>query len=1066
MQIRTSVPILFCALLLSCAQKNQPDTEINLVPFTINESPDYWCTWGAQNYASDTAAVLNSLSLGPHSVTAGYLTEERLFGEGGWSSAFPEILRQDLILLFDLGWDIRENENIINSNWKLGSLEVAQDKFPSCSGSRENRLRVLDSMVRDHGWKGTGLWLPAHPFHDQYTGIRMADENVRKYYGSALVMCKNAGIPYWKIDYGYRGTDIGFRAMITELAEEIAPGMTVEHSRGSGPLNDEQCPWDTDNFHGTGSYRNWDDGRALETAIEIAKVSHVLRTYDITQQLSIPTTLDRVSQVLFGLSGSDAGVIINCEDEPYLGAVLGCALGILRHPGMIYPAGTNYDPFRFKFKVDEVLRAVRWHRIAPAWSAGLGEVFLDSIRLQDSWYFKKGEAWATWVTGREVIQTASARISRGIPLPLVECIGEPPYVVCSKHPNGAISIGTLPRTSPTHGIFYPLAEVTVYVDDPYVPIGIFGRYKSLKLVFHKPVRPDKIRIMGQDLASEKAVELTNRIEIKPEHLIISGELISETGLSGSTEGDLSEPGMVLRIFDKSGSSTHVVKHASSKGKTFYISNDGDDASNGGSPENAWKTIDRVNRQDFSPGDEILFKGGEEFEGTIILSAEDAGAEGQRVLLSSFGEGKAVINGISMESLKADNCDYLTIENLECSGSGRNSGNIADGLVVSNCDGVIINGLNAHGFQHNGVHVHQCDDAVITHVHAYENGFAGIHVTGATMRDPENYDNHNLYIGYCVAENNPGDPTVLKNHSGNGILASSVKGGTIEYCEAFNNGWDMPWTGNGPVGIWIWDCTDFIIQHCIAHHNRTNPVAADGGGFDFDGGVSNSIIQYCISHDNEGAGFGLYEFGAAKPWENNTVRYNISQDDGIINGGSVGIWKDDERGTMHNCQIYNNTFYNSKPGGSNIWLYDNYPGFCFRNNVFVYNGALISGGKRITDVVFQGNLYWNLAGDPSFEGFSSLKEWSSATGKEMIGEKFTGLFDDPLFRHAGTLQVTDPENIDTESLEGYLPRAGSPLIDAGLKLQDLYGLDPGTRDLRGKTIPVNGKYDIGAIEWSK
>ena len=32
-----------------------------------------------------------------------------------------------------------------------------------------------------------------------------------------------------------------------------------------------------------------------------------------------------------------------------------------------------------------------------------------------------------------------------------------------------------------------------------------------------------------------------------------------------------------------------------------------------------------------------------------------------------------------------------------------------------------------------------------------------------------FTNHRIYIGYCKAENNPGDPTELKNHSGNGIV---------------------------------------------------------------------------------------------------------------------------------------------------------------------------------------------------------------------------------------------------------------------------------------------------------
>jgi hypothetical protein len=369
----------------------------------------------------------------------------------------------------------------------------------------------------------------------------------------------------------------------------------------------------------------------------------------------------------------------------------------------------------------------------------------------------------------------------------------------------------------------------------------------------------------------------------------------------------------------------------------------------------------------------------------------------------------------------------------------------------------------YGFQHSGVHVHQCNDAVIKHVYAHENGFAGIHVSGTTVWDTVKYDNHNLYIGYCVAENNPGDPSVLSNHSGNGILASSVKGGTIEYCEAFNNGWDMPWTENGPVGIWIWDCTDFIIQHCISHHNRTNPVAADGGGFDLDGGVSNSVIQYCISHNNEGAGFGLYEFGGAKPWENNTVRYNISQDDGIINGGSMGIWKSDNVGILRNCQIYNNTFYNSHPDGCSLWFYDNYPGFRFFNNAFVYSGSLLSEGNTMGDEIFQGNLYWNLAGDERFLGFADLEAWAEATGKEMMEGQFTGIYLDPMLNLNTSLEVTDPSMINQESTAGYIPRPGSPLVDRGLDLKALLNIDVGDRDLLGGSLPLKNNYDIGAIE---
>jgi hypothetical protein len=498
---------------------------------------------------------------------------------------------------------------------------------------------------------------------------------------------------------------------------------------------------------------------------------------------------------------------------------------------------------------------------------------------------------------------------------------------------------------------------------------------------------------------------------------------------------------------------------------YFVNSGGNDSNSGRTPETAWKTLEKINKHDFSPGDSILFRGGDVFEGTILLSSADKGNEKSRLVISSYGEGRAIIRGNAKEGLIADSCNYLTIENLVFTGLGRKTGNISDGLLIINCEGVIVNNLETHGFQHSGVHLHQCNNAVIKRVYAHDNGFAGIHVTGNTMMDPEKYDNQNLYIGYCVAENNPGDPTVSGNHSGNGILASSVKGGIIEYCEAFNNGWDMQWEGNGPVGIWIWDCTDVTIQYCISHHNRTNPKAADGGGFDFDGGVSNSIIQYCISHHNEGSGFGLYEFGAAKPWENNIIRYNISQDDAIINAGSLGIWKADKTGIMRNCEIYNNTFYNSNPEGHSIWLYSNYPGFRFRNNVFVYNKSLLSEGAIVKDELFQRNLYWNLKGSKSFEKYGSLEQWATSTGKEMMDGTFTGLFQDPGFRDPGKLELTDPEKINHENLAPFIPKPGSPLINSGLNLKKRFEIDPGSKDILRSAIPLGEKFDIGAIEYN-
>ena len=149
------------------------------------------------------------------------------------------------------------------------------------------------------------------------------------------------------------------------------------------------------------------------------------------------------------------------------------------------------------------------------------------------------------------------------------------------------------------------------------------------------------------------------------------------------------------------------------------------------------------------------------------------------------------------------------------------------------------------------------------------------------------DCSNIRISYCKAENNAGDPTNFTNHSGNGIMVGHCKNVTIEYCTATNNGWDMPRKGNGPVGIWCFEADSVIIQHCISYKNKTSPGSADGGGFDMDGGVTNSIIQYCLSYENEGSAFGIFQYDGAGKWNNNTIRYCISENDGSVSAAHAG-----------------------------------------------------------------------------------------------------------------------------------------------------------------------------------
>lgn len=72
--------------------------------------------------------------------------------------------------------------------------------------------------------------------------------------------------------------------------------------------------------------------------------------------------------------------------------------------------------------------------------------------------------------------------------------------------------------------------------------------------------------------------------------------------------------------------------------TYYVSQNGNDSSNGLSPSTAWKTIDRVNQLKYSlqPGDQILFERNGTYQGNLIIGS--SGSAAQPIVVSSYGAG--------------------------------------------------------------------------------------------------------------------------------------------------------------------------------------------------------------------------------------------------------------------------------------------------------------------------------------------------------------------------------------------------------------------------------------------
>ncbi|TSD67297.1 hypothetical protein FFF34_007845 [Inquilinus sp. KBS0705] len=487
-------------------------------------------------------------------------------------------------------------------------------------------------------------------------------------------------------------------------------------------------------------------------------------------------------------------------------------------------------------------------------------------------------------------------------------------------------------------------------------------------------------------------------------------------------------------------------HMTFASRAYYVNNNGDDTQPG-TRNKPFKTIQKLNSIKLQPGSKVYLAGNQVFTGPLILTADESSTTSKPITITSYGGGKATIDGGKGQAILV-NSNYTILSHLNAKGAGRNDGNTTDGILLANTQGCTIEDVTIDGFQKAGLEVNNCTDVKVLKATARNNGSAGISISGT------HETSKNIVIKDCLADNNPGDPTNLTNHSGNGILVGGSDSVLIDHCVATNNGWDMPRLGNGPVGIWGYESSHLTIQYCISYNNKTHAGASDGGGFDFDGGVTNSVIQYCLSYNNEGSGYGLFQYEGASHWANNTMRYCISVNDGTKTTGAAGIlvWSSTvDSVDLHSCMIYNNLIINQQAPAVSFHQLSKNEGFLFANNIIMAKDSLVNGpssGER-----FLGNIWWGIDGGiPKFREFDNLADWSAATGQETLKDKLVGLQADPLLRGPLTTTLTDPYQLDT--LSAYQLQDSSPAIDRGLNLKALFDVILPDQDFFGK--PNNTK----------
>lgn len=499
--------------------------------------------------------------------------------------------------------------------------------------------------------------------------------------------------------------------------------------------------------------------------------------------------------------------------------------------------------------------------------------------------------------------------------------------------------------------------------------------------------------------------------------------------------------------------------------TYYISAQGSDTQAGTSPATAWRTIDRVNATTFQAGDRVLFAAGQTFAGSLTLHTTGLSTAARPVVISSYGSGSATIASGNLGGFYAQNTAGIEVRRLAFVGAGRLANSNAGvvfylDLPATHLAYLRLDSLDVSGYRDSGISIGSWQgtsgyaDVRITACQVHANGEAGLSSYAESLSAHQNW-----YVGNCQAFDNAGRADVTTTNTGSGMVLSGIDGALVENCVANHNGWLNANTSGGPVGIWGYRCNNLVIQHCEAHHNSSGTLP-DGGGFDLDGGCTNSVLQYNYSHDNEGPGYELCQYEGAPAMHDLIVRYNVSINDARRHDkGALQVWSTGAAGGIQRAAIYNNTVLLSPPadGSSPKVIYicsSGFSGLSLRNNVLQSTGGLlILSTVATTGLRLEGNCYWNatqLQLDWNGTLYTDLSAWRAATSQERLADgRATGLNADP------NLPGADPT---------VAPPPTSPVLGAGLSLQAEFNISPGPQDFVGNPTPTApSKGNIGALE---
>ena len=461
--------------------------------------------------------------------------------------------------------------------------------------------------------------------------------------------------------------------------------------------------------------------------------------------------------------------------------------------------------------------------------------------------------------------------------------------------------------------------------------------------------------------------------------------------------------------------------------TYYIDAiNGNDSNNGTSAATAWKTLTKLSAQQFSAGDQLLFKAGCAWAGNLTLAG--SGASGSPIIVDMYGTGnKPVINGNGSTNgavaVLLNNVSYWEVNNLEVTNNAPTLPNAVTGIKINNSGSA----GTTHIYIKN-CYVHDVTSTAYGTTN-YNKGTGGIIFTGFI----NNVLVQGCHVANCQIEgirtssatqasNVIFDSNLIENIYGDGIVLNGVTGNSRITNNVVRNACIT--NAANYAGIWTYNSYQTTIANNEVYGLTGGNI--DGEAFDADINTVGDIFEYNYSHDNA-RGFMLFMPNS----QNIIVRYNLS-----VNDVASGFKLFNYTATGTNNQIYNNTFYLT----NNIsYIFEtNFVG-TFSNNIISSIGAVTafsqnvmsSTGRFINNCIYPSNVIL-------------ASNWNGCV--------HTGdIFADPTF------VSTTPYGIGSATANGFALQSGSPCIQAGATITGNGGYDFFNRALSATNVP-----DVGAV----